>query len=90
MWVQGRAIDKDVIEKHRHIFSKKWFEEFVHGGLKGCQRITDIKWHYFRFVMIVVGSKSDFVNIFLGHADLVEPLSEIKFREPGSIAQVVK
>ena len=71
MSFEGGAIHQNIIEENDDKVAKMLPEYAIHGGLKGAWCIAEPKWHYFKFVMSMVGSESSLRYVRGMHADLV-------------------
>lgn len=84
------AIDEDIIEEYRDELAKERAKQLVHGGLECGRGIVEAERHYLVFVMTLVCSECGFGDVFLPHADLVEPLAEVELRKPRGATQLVE
>ena len=57
------------------------FQQFIHGSLKSRRRVVEPKGHNAILVVSSVGTEGGLGNVLCGHANLVEPLAQVKFRE---------
>lgn len=57
------------------------FQQFIHGSLKSRRRVAEPKGHNAILVVSSVGTEGGLGNVLCGHANLVEPLAQVKFRE---------
>ena len=71
MQFQVRAIDEYVIKEYQYEFSKIWFKNCVHKGLKSGWGIGESKGYHQKFEMPMMSSKGCFVNILELHPDLM-------------------
>src|ERR1700743_896763 len=82
--------DKDIIEVDHDISGQdKVLENVVHHGLEGCGRVGKPKVHHQRFEKSTVGTECSFPLIALTDADIVEPPSDIEFREESGPFQTI-
>lgn len=88
--VEIGAINKYVIEEHCDIFSQKRPECVIHGRLECRRHVTESKRHDSELIMAQMSSKSRFMNIFVGHADLMKSLTQIELGEARRLPQIVQ
>ena len=65
------TVDEDVIKEEKDKHPKIRFENFIHEALECRRGITKSERHKQEFIMVVMGVKSCFRNVFLFHPDLM-------------------
>ena len=81
MICNGSTIYQYVVEEDDDKLTKVRMKDLVHSGLERGWCVAQPKWHYFEFVMAIMGAKDSFGNVSHVHTYLM--LQKIKLREVG-------
>lgn len=85
-----KALYKYIVKKYQHKMAEKGLQYWIHELLKCCQSVCKAKWHYQKFVMLVVRAKHRFMNVGILHTNLGVPWTKVQFREYCSVVEFVE
>lgn len=65
------VVDQNVIEEDQNALPKVYPEHVIHETLKYGKGIDEAKWHDQKFIVTIMGPKSNFIHILTNHFDLM-------------------